>query len=149
MSLGRALNGVLAPGTARVEGDDGLSAEVDVADVDRLGVSVRGLRVRSDRVGSVVRHAERLPDAVRCLPETVVPVEVDAKLGGAILRTTPREVVDSEFFEVRSDGLEVSLERHRRAAGGPERVPFTLTREQLGRLVDNLGDVVGEEPEGQ
>ncbi|MFZ5479735.1 MAG: hypothetical protein ACOZNI_23425 [Myxococcota bacterium] len=144
MSLGRALDGVLAPGTARVEGD-GRRAEVDVVDVDRLGVSVRGVRVRGDHAGDVARHAERLPDAVRVLPESVVPVEVDPALGGAVLRSDPEEVVDHEFFEVRTDGREVCVERLRRGDAGVEHLPFTLTREQLGKLVDGLGGVVAED----
>lgn len=138
-----ALDKTLRPGT--VAADDGeVRAEVDVADVDRLGVSVRGVRVRGP-VGRDLRDTvERLPDALGVLSEPVTPVEVDPTLGGAVLRSPPKR---REFYEVRTDGREVSVERHRIGPEGRARVPFTLTREQLGRLVEGVGGVVGGDVE--
>ncbi len=49
-----------------------------------------------------------------------------------------------EFFEVRTDGHEVSVERCRQGEAGRENLPFTMTREQLGRLVDGIGKVMGK-----
>jgi hypothetical protein len=135
MTLGDELDGRLAPGRVRVE-QDGRTAEVDVADVDRLGVSVRGIKIGGG-TGGVLGQAARLPEATSVLPERVQPVEVDAGLGGAVLRSVPRH---REYFEVRTNGHEATIERLR---GGPEgrvRIPFTLTREQLGRLVDDVGE---------
>lgn len=146
MSLGRTLDQRLTPGmpagTVGVDAPDGGRAEVEVVEVDRLGASVRGVRVRAAEAGSIAGQAARLPDALRSLPERVVPVEVDPGLGGAILRSEPREVRDHEFFEVRTDGREATIERVRGEAR--ERVPFTLTREELGRLVERVDDAMAE-----
>ncbi len=132
--------------TGVVEVDNGsVHAEVDVVDLDRLGVSVRGVKVRAQTRGDVVDQAARLPDALDALPVPLRPIEVDPVLGGAVLRSAPRR---REYFEVRTDGREVSVEKLRAGPGGRAPVPFTLTREQLGRLVEGVGGVVaGDEPE--
>jgi len=130
--------------TVRV--DDGASrAEVDVVDVDRLGVSVHGVRVRGADRGDLRRCVEALPDALDALPEAVAPVEVDFTLGGAVLRSPTRK---REFYEVRTDGQEVSVEKLRVGPDGRARVPFTLTREQLGRMVEGVGGALGGRKEG-
>ncbi len=129
--------------TGVVHADDGdVRAEVDVADVDRLGVSVRGVRVRGVGAGDLHQAVERLPDALDVLPEPVAPVEVDPTLGGAVLRSPPRK---REYYEVRTDGREVSVERLRVGPDGRARIPFTLTREQLGRMVEDIGEIVSNE----
>lgn len=140
-TLADGLDRSLAPGSVELD-VGGVHAEVDVVEVDRLGVSVRGVRVRemvARAQGDVVGHARRLPDALGVLGEKVLPIEVDAALGGAVLRSKPRR---QEYFEVRSDGREVSVEKLRRGPEGRARVPFTLTREQLGRLVEGVGEVL-------
>ncbi|MDP2313952.1 MAG: hypothetical protein Q8P41_13680 [Pseudomonadota bacterium] len=144
LALDALISGIdrkLAPGVVRVD-DDGVSAEVDVVDLDRLGVSVRGVKVRTAGPGDIARQAERLPGALEGLVEKVRPVEVDPALGGAVLRSTPRR---REYYEVRTDGREVSVEKLRAGPEGRARVPFTLTREQLGRLVEGVGGVLTED----
>ena len=145
------LDGALRKGDVRV-GDGGWSVEVEVTDADRLGVSVRGVRVRGPERGDVVGQAQRLPEALGVLPDRVRPLEVDRALGGAVLRSrsrTPRgEDGTREYFEVRTDGREVSVEKLRAGPDGRAAVPFTLTREQLGRLVDDVGEVLAGEREG-
>jgi hypothetical protein len=139
--LGAQLDRQLVAGPVRVEGE-GCTAEVDVEDVDRLGVRVRGLRVTGSAPGDITKQAERLPDACRALPERIVPVEIAPGLGGAVLRTDPREVVEREFFEVRTDGRAVTVGRVQSGPEGREARPFTVTREQLKRLVDGLGEAM-------
>ena len=135
MSLGRQLDVGLAPGSIRAE-KDGAIAEVEVEDVDRLGARVRSVRVTGATGVGITSHTERLPEALRALPERVVPVEVAPGLGGAVLRSAPEEMRDHEFFEIRTDGRSVEVERRRAADRGA--AGFTLTREQLRRLVDDL-----------
>ena len=137
MSLGRQLDVGLAPGPVRSE-REGATAEVDVEDVDRLGVRVRSLRVTGASPVGIRAHTDRLPDALRVLPDRVVPVEVAPTLGGAVLRSHPAQVRDREYFEVRTDGRAVDVERVRSGDAGREAIGFTLTREQLRRLVDDL-----------
>jgi hypothetical protein len=133
------LDRVLVPGRVDVE-EGGVRAAVDVADVDRLGVSVHNVTVRGSGPGNLERCIEALPDALHALPDRVAPTEVDPRLGGAVLRSAPRK---REFFEVRTDGREVSVEKHRVGPEGRTRVPFTLTREQLGRVVEGAERALG------
>ncbi len=143
MSLGRELDAGLAPGPVRVD-RDGAAAEVDVDDVDRLGVRVRRVRVAGASAAGIRAHVDRLPEALRVLPERIVPVEVAPTLGGAVLRSDPAEVRDREYFEVRTDGRAVDVERVRSTDAGRSSVGFTLTREQLRRLVDALEGSFGD-----
>jgi len=145
VSLARDLDDRLQPGRVQAE-RDGVVAEVDVDDVDRLGARVRGIRMTAPRRGDVCTQASRLPEAMRPLVERIIPVEVDAGLGGAVLRTDPADIVDREFFEVRTDGMQATVQRLRGSGEGTTVRPFTLTREQLGRIVDGLDGVLrGEE----
>lgn len=145
-TLGEALDPVLTPGTVSAE-QGGRRVEVDVEEVDRLGASVRGIRVTVPDPAETVEQARRLPEALRPLPEDVVPVEVDRALGGSVLRTRPSHIVDREFFEVRTRGDTTSIERRRAGPDGWEPRPFTMTREQLRRIVDAVGDAIAEAPE--
>lgn len=140
MTLGHRLDDALRAGPNRVEAD-GRVAEVDVAEVDRLGVRVRGVRVR----GEHSPDPERVMRALQPLPERLVPVEVAPTLGGATLRSDPREMRGGEYFEARSRGPEVELDRWRAIPGGREPRTFDLTREQLRRVVDELADALGVE----
>lgn len=146
MSVGRMLDRQLVPGmpggAVQASAPGGSAAEVEVVEVDRLGVSVRGVRVRGAAAGTVEGQARRLPDALRGLPDRLVPLEVEPRLGGAILRSDPEDVHEREYFEVRTDGREATVERVRGGTG--ERLPFTLTREQLGHLVDRVSDAMPE-----
>jgi hypothetical protein len=136
-ALNDALDHTTGPGTAHAE-LDGARAEVDVVDADRLGVKCSRIKVHRAAPLDVIDAAEELPDRVRALGETLVPVEVDPGLGGAILRSEPE---DNEFYELgaHSSG-DLELRRFKGGHGvDREPVDFTLTRKQLGRLVDELG----------
>lgn len=140
-SLGATVDAALKPGTIHAE-HEGRAAEVEVVDVDRLGATVRGIRVHVPTSAPLGEQAARLPEAVRTLPDRVVPIEVDPRLGGAVLRSHPKDIVDREYFEVRAGGGEASIARHRVGDGTHASVPFTVTREQLRRLVDDVGDAL-------
>lgn len=142
--LAEKLDRALAPGRVEVE-HEGRRAVAEVEGADRFGVQVRSLVVRRDARAPLGAAVEGLPDALRSLPERIVPVEVAPALGGAVLRSDPRDVRDREFFEVRTDGEETSLRRLRAGPEGREELPFTLTREQLGRIVETTSEPV-EDP---
>ncbi len=132
MKLDEALNA----GAGRVEAEtERGTVDVEVTDVDRLGVRVRGVTVRRSAPADVVEEAGRLPDALRALPERVVPVEVSRSLGGARLRSVPRE---REFFEVDVEGGKTSVRKTRVVDGEREGREWTMTREQLERLVREM-----------
>lgn len=137
-ALDRALDGHPdAPGTVEVAGPSG-SAHVDVARAGPIGVRVRKVRVTHDEDRDIAQEAERL-GGLRSLPERVVPIEVAPGLGGAILRSKPDEMRDREFFEVEVDGArEVEVRRRRVTEDGREAVEWDMTRDGLGRLLDEL-----------
>mgnify|MGYP003334867566 CR=1 FL=1 len=128
-TLEEALDAALTPGPVTVE-RGGVRATVEVADVDRIGVSIRGLRVAGGQ-----RDADRIAEALAPVERFRV-VETAPELGGAVLRSPVRR---GEFYEARADGDGVGLERRRITPGGRESVPFALTREQLRRVVEGLG----------
>ena len=133
-TLDDALDALDGAGTATVDGD-GHTAEVDVTDVDRLGVKVREVRVRHDAPRDIVDEAHALPDRLRALPEKVEPIEVAPSLGGARLRSEPRGS-KGDMFEVDVERQSTTIRRTVRGDDGDRRTEdFTLTREQLERLV--------------
>jgi len=147
VSLGKALNDALDDAEAPPAGDvrtiearDGeRAAQVDVHEVDRLGVRVRRIRVEREDPYDVERVAERWPRELRDLPDRVEPVEVDPRLGGATLRSRPDELRDDRFIDIEVRGRSAEVHRHTRNRGGDrESADLTLTREQLGRMVDDL-----------
>lgn len=145
MSLGRTLaeevGRATGPGTVVVE-HEGARAEADILDADRLGARIAEVRVNRKDGFDVADEATRLSRRVRSLPERLTPSEVDPRLGGAILRSDPEEMHGGEFFELdlRATG-ERRLSRHRAVPGSDrEKLDFTLTHGQIGRLVDELGD---------
>ena len=146
MSLGDLLEQKLdLPGSERgrigVEAPSGAAAEVDVVEVDRLGARVDRVRVTTPAPGPLARQADGIAERVRDLGDRLVPVEVDDRLGGGVLRTAPQEIRGRRFFEVELDGEGATVERYQVGEDNQrERQPFTLTREQLGRLVDDLED---------
>ena len=144
MSLSRALDDALdttPEGTVTAE-SDGATAEVEVAASGPIGVTVRRVKVRRGRDVPVEEAARALPDQLaRAVPERVEPVEVDPALGGATLRSKPEEMDGDRFFEVEVRGpRDVTIGRYRARRGEPrETAEWSMTREQLGRLLDDLG----------
>lgn len=126
-------------GTVHVD-HDGAKATVDVVDSDRIGVRVRRVHVERAHDRDPLEVAADYERGLRPLPERVEPVEVDASLGGATLRTRPDELRDGEFFEVQVRGTrDTDVQRYKAEPGQPrEAVDWTLSRDQLGRLVDEL-----------
>lgn len=137
-ALERALDSAESGDTVQAE-HDGATAEVDVAEVDGLGVRIRGLTVRRSAPYDPDSVADSWPRELRALPERLVPVEVDPGLGGATLCSDPDEIRDHTWTEVEVRGAEARVRRIRRPPGGErEERDWTATRDQLGRTVDDL-----------
>lgn len=119
---------------------DGNEATVEVVESGKLGVRVKRVHVRRSAGRPIEQTVQDLEDGLRALPERVVRSEVDVGLGGATLRTDPSDIDDGDFtqIDVRGD-RDVELRRFRRTEGGREPTDFTVTRRQLGRLLDELG----------
>ena len=137
--LDLALDALPATGGAvHVSAEDGSTqAEVDVVDVDRLGVRIRSVHVTRTRPIDLEAEAKALPERIRALPDRLAPVEIDPGLGGARLRTRPDDYQRREFFEVDVEPLGTTVRRTRVSDDGT-RAPtdWTMTREQLERLID-------------
>lgn len=138
-ALDAALEHSTGSGRITADGDHG-SAAVDLVAVGPIGVRVRAVEVTRAVGVDVGDEAAALPERLRTLPERVVPVEVDRGLGGAVLRTPPDQMREREFFEVEVRPNTTTVRRHRvEADGSRQAADFALTRDQLGRLVDELG----------
>lgn len=125
-------------GTAEIDDPDG-DARIDAAEVDRLGVRLKGVRVRFTVPRDVREECEQLPERLRELNEPVVPVEVDPALGGGVLRTPPDAMREREYFEIGVRPGSTEIRRFRvRPDGGRERADWTMTRDQLRRLLEGV-----------
>lgn len=126
-------------GTVEVE-SDGKKARADVVDADRIGVVIDRVRVDGAK-GNVGDRSRRLADNLRPGGERLVPVEVDEGLGGGTLRTSPDEVNEGRYYQVDVDKEGAELSRHRADAQGKRsNEPFTVTRDQLGEIVDTMAE---------
>ena len=135
-TLDDALDALDGAGEVSVE-EPGGRTTVDVVEAGKLGVRVRAIGVGHEPV-DIAREADRLTEDLRALPERVQPMEVDPDLGGAILRTAPDEMRRGRFFEVDVRPKETEIRRYRVQDGQRSREDFTLTREQLRDLVDEV-----------
>jgi len=143
MSLADALRDKLQlpgvkPGPVEVETEGGF-AQVDLVEGDGIGVRVNRVRVNVSGGASVDDRARRICERVRCLGDRLVPVEVEPRLQGGILRSDPSDMRGREYFEVGLDGSGATVERYRADPDcGRDRHPFTLTHDQLDELVDDI-----------
>lgn len=142
MTLSRAIAEALdkkPEGTVTAE-HGGAKAHVDVVASGPVGVRVRGVKIERGRDVPVEQAAAELPRQLAgVLPERVEAVEVDPGLGGAVLRTKPEEMREREFVEVEIKGTRhVDIRRYAVGEEGREPRDFALTRDALGRLVDEL-----------
>ncbi|MCA9489638.1 MAG: hypothetical protein KC621_06930 [Myxococcales bacterium] len=139
-SLDDALDALPAEGGTADVDRGGHRARVDVVEADRLGVRIRKLEVERDEPLDVAHEARDLPERMRSLPDRVAPVEIAPSLGGARLRTRPEDLRGKEYYEVDVEPLRTTVRRTRATEDGREPADFTLTREQLERLIDEVGD---------
>ncbi|MBA2319611.1 MAG: hypothetical protein H0V89_00540 [Deltaproteobacteria bacterium] len=128
-------------GTAVGEGPAG-PVEVEVTDVDRLGIRVSRVRVTRGAV-DIAEEAADLPKRLRSLSEPVHPVEIAPALGGARLRSVPRNARDG-WYEVAVEPTETVVTRTSKRDGERVSEDWTMTRDQLDRLVRELARAADE-----
>lgn len=154
MSLGDDLVDKLKRGTSGpIEVTDGdVRATAEVGGSGPYGAELRGLKIeRTSASGRDVAEATeraigRITERVQYLPERLEALEVDAASGRGILRTRRSQVRNQEYYEVDVQGgdrVDVHRYRFNREAGKRERVGDNLGHRVIGRLVDDLVDVVG------
>jgi len=118
-----------------------VNATLTVTDVDRLGVRLRRIAVRRPSGRDVVASAAALPGRLeRLLSEPLVAVEIAPQLGKATLRTPVDEMRNRRYFdlEIQREGELVLRRFEVDEAGQRQPHEWTLTRQQLGQLVDEL-----------
>jgi len=132
-----ATDDVIGEVRAEVPGGE---ATLDVVKVDGLGVKVREVKVRRKNPFDLAAECQALPEKVRSLPHRIQPVEVEPTLGGGTLRSRPEEMRKREFYQVDLTGdRDVGVRRYRVGRNGERKqTDFTLTREQLGDLIDEI-----------
>ncbi len=147
-SLGAAIDAATsAPGKAESEHGHA-RAEVAVVDADRLGVVVERVRVSRTGDAPVSGIAERVHAIARDVRpggDRLVPVEIAPELGGGTLRTAPDRLRGGRFFQIDVDKRGAEVHRYRAdPTEGRVAEPFTMTRDELGRLVDDLVETLDE-----
>jgi len=137
-----------APATVDAETPKG-RVSVSVEDADRLGVLAGPVNAkRADGgTGSVGAQARELARRVNYLQEPLAVVETEDRRGRAVVRSAaPRPAPDGgrEYNEaVLTGGDSVTIRRYRAEPGARRKtVPSNLSREALGRLADDLVDIL-------
>ena len=138
-AIDKALDALDGEGSVSAEVPGG-EATVEVVAVDGLGVKVREVRVNRSNPFDLETECQALPDRVRSLPHRLQPVEVDVGLGGGTLRSRPEEMRKRDFYQVDlTGGRNVGVRRFKVDKNGERKAAdFTLTREQLGDLIDEI-----------
>ena len=126
------------------------SVLVQVEDVDRLGALAGPMTAkRPGERGDVAIQAKEAARRLNYLQEPLTVTETEAKRGRAILRSeTPRQGGGGREYNeaVLQGGDSISIRRYRAESGSRRRtVPSNLSRETLGRLADDLIDILSRE----
>ncbi|MCB9672986.1 MAG: hypothetical protein H6734_26185 [Alphaproteobacteria bacterium] len=135
--LDSELDGLDGSGRVRVEREGG-AAEIDVERAGPIGARVRRVRVERDQPWDIAERARALEGRLRSLPEKVEAQEIAPELGGAILRTVPGDLRGKGFYEVEVGPRSAEVRRVRLEGSERTEGEFDMTREQLGRLLDEL-----------
>lgn len=140
-TLSEALDAALGGSAGTITAGAGdITVEVNITDIDRIGVVVDRISVQGG-TGSLHERAQRITDRVTPDGQSMRPVEIDARLGGGQLRSP----VDSRrrYFEASVTESAIEIRRNQLTEDN-DRTPadLTMTRGQLGELIDQLEDVV-------
>lgn len=140
-TLSEALDAALAGSAGTVSAGAGdITVEVDVVDIDRIGIVIDRVSVRGGS-GSLEERAQRVTERVKPDGQPLRPVEIDPRLGGGQLRSP----VDSKRRYFEANVTESAIEiRRQQVTEDNDRTPadLTITRGQLGELIEQLEDVV-------
>jgi hypothetical protein len=122
-----------------------LRATATVNDYDRftkmaseVKVSVARGHSPPGRGLSVAERAQKFVDKATYLTESLMVVETDPA-GASTVRSTPATMAGkgSAYFEAAVKDDEIALRRYKPKPGGREQVPFCVTDDVLGRLVED------------
>ena len=124
---------------------------VVVEDADRLGLLAGPVAARREggRPASVGAQAQEAVRQLDYLQEPLAVIESEERKGRAILRSAlPRTAGGGREYNeaVLDGGSAITIRRYRAEQGSRRRpVPSNLSRETLGRLADDLLDILNED----
>jgi hypothetical protein len=124
---------------------------VVVEDADRLGVLAGPVTARKEdgRPSSVKSQAQETTRKITYLQEPLAIIETEEQRGRAILRSAePRQTGGAREYNeaILEGGDSISIHRYRSEPGKRRRaIPSNLSRETLGRLADDLPEILDKE----
>ena len=124
------------------------SVTVVVEEADRLGVLAGsiGAQRRGGRPSDVAAQAQDAVRRLNYLQEPLAVIESEARRARTILRSAaPRKVEGGREYNeaVLDGGGSITIRRFRAEPGARRRqVPSNISRETLGRLADDLSDIL-------
>jgi hypothetical protein len=115
---------------------------------DTIGAEVTEITVerKDPGPGNVHGWADNFAGKARGLLEPLKVLEVDKTRDEAVIRSNPpsKDGSQVDYYEVKMQGTKkASVKRYRNDAGQRQDIPFTLTHDGLGRLVDDLTGTQG------
>lgn len=117
--------------TAQSPHHDRIGAELDEFTVERA----------TPGPGSVKSWADKFVGSNTGLLEPLKVQEIDGKRDEALIRSSPPSTQDAgaDYYEVKLHGTQkASVKRYHAEGGKRESVPFPLTHDSIGKLVDGL-----------
>jgi hypothetical protein len=135
--------GATATTFAHADDEAQASVRLDIARLDALSGQYDAIHVHRSAPAALGDWANRVAEQATGLLEPLAVVEVDSPRGQAMLRSKqPAEKHDElHYYEVLlGQGGDASVRRYRARHGETQRtpLPFALTHEALGKLVDDL-----------
>jgi hypothetical protein len=127
---------------------EGGAVSVGVEDADRLGALVGPVSARrtDGTSGNVGQQAEEAVRRLSYLQEPLAIIESEGKRARAILRSAvPRQTESGREYNeaVLQGGDSISIRRYRTDSGSRRKtVPSNVSRETLGRLADDLVEIL-------
>jgi len=123
----------------------GWTADIDARRVGPIGVVVDRLKVVGQS-GDIAQRASAIAQRIRPHGERLRAVEVAPTLGGAVLATRPEDMRGGRFFQVdlTDDSAELSHQQ-RHAAAPRQAASFAITRDELDRVVRDLGQILSQD----
>jgi len=138
----------LPPGAAQAtvcheDAESGVTARLDVARLDTLSGEYNGIQVRRAAPVSLAAWAKGVAERAAGLLEPLAVIEVDSPRGQALLRSKkPAERKDElHYYEVLLGASgDAGIRRYAAQRGDGQRraIPFTLTHDALGQLVETV-----------
>ena len=121
----------------------GAEVRVSVREAGPIGVAVDHIRVRREKMNAAGAHkaCERAQEQVKYLLEPLRVLEVDEEAGVTQARSAQptRDERGRHYYELTGRPGELDLRRYCKPDSDTRQAePMELTREQLGRLADDL-----------